>query len=441
MKRIATISLAALLAVAIAIPAMAAEVSIGGAYKVGFIYRNHFKFRAENTPEDRFWAHQNSNVNFTFAVDEDTKVYFEIGMPNSRWGGDLGYSGDNTGDRRLRLSYSYVDWKFKQIGLNARVGLQQIRTPGFAAGTPVMHDKVVGINLSKSLGDVASINAAWLRLADAGNVEDEFDMFYVALPIRLEGLTLLPWGEYSLVGKNVSGRSTFAGATGGEDWDMWHAGISADMKFGDFFVKADFMYGAAEADKGDAEVKGYYAAAKAGMKLGFGTPALTAWYASGNDDKDIGKNQYGLLPTLISDGDPAFTPTGMASWGCAPLTTGFFITSTGVGTAGVALALENMSFVDKLFHTPRVAYWMGTSDEGAAGNILAVRAGGDLAIDKKDSVIEFNFDSRYAFSKNLNIFFDIGYLIADWDKKGPNQSNVKWNEDAMRIATSFIWTF
>lgn len=478
MKRIATISLAALLAVALAVPAVAAELNVKGSYKVGFIYREMVRAK-DGGAFDRYWVHQNSNVAFTFTLDEDTKVVFDIGTPNSRWGGDLRYGGDNTkvtgeldvdkdtggiiqdvtytttneGDRRLRLSYSYVDWKFPSIGLSTRIGLQQFATPGFALGPVVINWKMPGVTLNKTIGDVAAVNLAWMRLSDRNGtvgskaVHDEFDMFFVSVPVRLEGMTFVPWGEYSFIGKDTDQGSFAALPAAAQDkWTMWHAGFTTDLKFGDVFVKADFIYGKAEADKADYEIKGYHVAAKGGIKLGFGSPTVSLWYTSGNDKKDVAKGEYGMMPVLFCDGDPNFWPTSAGARAHGPLTTGFLITSTGIGTAGVALALENMSFVDKLFHTPRIAYWTGTGDRGVSRDYplrtwaMAPGKGGSW-LSEDDSAIEVNFDSRYSISQNLTMFLDLGYIYFDWDKKGPDGSATKFEKNAWRAGTSLIWNF
>ncbi len=467
MKRIATGLFAVVLTVAMAVPAFAAELNVTGAYKVAFVYREGFMLESHGG-YDHYFVHQNSNVAFNFKLDENTKVVFDIGTPNSRWGAETGLKwggDDSTNDRRLRLNYSYVDWKSQDWGLSARVGLQQFATPGFALGPVLMNWKVPAVNVTKTIGDVAAVNLAWIRFNDNAGVndnvavDDEFDMLYVGIPIRLEGMTFLPWGEYSMIGKGTENGVFYRRAAGAvpalsylsDDATMWHVGFTADLKFGDAFVKFDSIYGATSSDlnfggNDDANTKGYYAAIKAGMKMDFGTPTVALWYSSGNDEDDVKDGDYGLLPVLFNDGDPAFWPTSAGARAHGPMTTGFLVTNTGIGTTGVALALENMSFVDKLFHTPRVAYWMGTSDEAVAfnNNPLAGNIDKGSFFSKKDRAYEVSFDSRYDFSKNLKIYVDLGLVYADWNEKGPNgekDSAKEWEDTAFRAATAFVWLF
>jgi hypothetical protein len=295
------------------------------------------------------------------------------------------------------------------------------------------------------------------------------DMLYVALPIRADGMTFIPWGMYTLVGQNVvtNNRGTLAGAdnmhpvhadvSGDSAWTIYHLGLSADMNFGDFFVRADGIYGSLQSkerftgtgsvagatvtmDNDKATSRGFYLAAKTGMKLDFGTPALTAWYTSGNRANKVAEGRWGTMPTLQQDGDPAFTATTLGAWGHFSNTPGQFLTSTGIGTTGVALAIENLSFIDKVFHTPLIAYWKGTNDEGFRGSLNRSRGNGAL-ISKKDSVIEFNFDTRYAFARNMNLLLNMGYLRANWNEKGPHGTATEWTKNGYRLATGFTASF
>lgn len=426
MKRIITLMLAAALTFAMAAPAAATDVNVKGDFTTGFIARDNLNFT--DTDTDKFMAHNRFRSQVEFVASENLKgvVYFTTG--NKRWGTAGNSVGTDSNDVKTR--FAYVDWKIPSTDINVRMGQQPIAFPAAVAGSPILDSTGSGVTTSIKATDNVAINLGWVRLSDDGGASAKdvgADMFFAAVPLNFDSVNVTPYGEYTAVYEKDAG---LLGRIAG-DSKMYHAGVAATIKPIDALaVKFDAIYGAVDNDVKANETKGFFVDAKVEYNVGMGVLGVLGWYASGNDEGDT---DGGQMPSLNNhDGDNwGFAPSSMGTYGNGPLTTGQFITKSGVGTWGAGLMFEKASFVEKLSHDFRVLYYQGTNEAGSAARDFS---GAEVAMTDDDSVIEINVDSKYEIYPGFNAFLQLGYMIPDFE-------NDDQDENAWRVGLSFHYTY
>lgn len=428
MKRIVTLMLAAALTFAMAAPAVALDVNVKGDFTTAFVARDNLNFT--DTDTDKLMAHNRFRSNIEFVASENLKgvVYFTTG--NKRWGNAGDGAGVGTDGNDIKTRFAYVDWKIPSTDVNVRMGQQPIAFPAAVAGSPVFDSTGSGVTTSIKATDNVAVNFGWVRLSDDGGASAKdvgADMFFAAVPMNFDSVNVTPYGEFTRSYKNDAG---LLGRIAG-DSDMYHAGVAATIKPMDALaIRFDAIYGAVSNDVEANETKGFFVDAKVEYNVGMGVLGVLGWYATGNDEGDA---DGGQMPSLNNhNGDNwGFAPSSMGTYGNGPLTTGQFITKSGVGTWGAGLMFERASFVEKLSHDFRVLYYQGTNEAGSAARDFS---GAAIPMTDDDSVIEINVDSRYEIYPGFNTFFQIGYMIPDFE-------NDAQDENAWRVGLSFHYTY
>ena len=208
--------------------------------------------------------------------------------------------------------------------------------------------------------------------------------------------------------------------------------------FDPFNIELDINYGYVE-KMGRYDVVNWYDRSKNGRastkregwlvkalveyKMDWGTPGIFGWYASG-DDKNI-KNGSERMPYLYAE--QKFT--SMLGEDVA-YTGGHTDMKLSLdGSWGIGLQLKDLSFVEDLKHTLRVAYYGGTNDHkvlryryvaDAMNTPNGLReyatnpwnmSGRDLYLTDKDSILEFNVNSYYQIYENLKMGLELAYAV------------------------------
>ena len=119
------------------------------------------------------------------------------------------------------------------------------------------------------------------------------------------------------------------------------------------------------------------------------------------------------------------------------------------GTWGIGLQLRDVSLVEDLSHTFRVAYWGGTNSPEMA--VYASPIGWQegvadgLYLTRNDGLLEFNLINRYEMYENMEINLELGYLanFVDQDtwKKGGSLVRAYEKQDAWKAQLIFAYTF
>lgn len=480
MKRIMTLVLAAGLVFGAATGASAVDFNAKGQWIFGFgAADSNFMKKApdgkKNYGNDTFRAAQRLRLQIDAVASESLSgtVYFEIGdqkWGNAGKGAALGADGTVVEVRR-----AYLDWTIPQTDLKIRMGLQGVTLPNVAGGSSIMDDDVAGITASYKFNDNVGLTALWMRpyndnwtstsSNNPSNFLDNIDLFALMLPVTMDGWKVTPWVMYGAAGKN-----SFTGMNSGDSKsapnmstgllpyfspygtgnafrrnnaysDIFFAGLPIGITALDpFNFELDINYGSStgfgrydafnqksdQVVRADSKREGWLIKGLAEYKMEWMTPGIFAWYGSG-DDGNL-KNGSERMPSISACGnftsfmgdDPKY------GWGTTP-GSDYDLMLNYAGTWGIGLQFKDITFLEDLKHTFRVAYWGGTnnvSNVKYAANAQGAFGGADYAeignqgfyLTTNDYLLEFNLDSTYQIYENLEMAVMLGYIVNGVDR-------------------------
>ena len=509
MKKILTLMLAAGMLLGAASGARAIDFKASGEWLVGFGLGDGSLIKDVNDQkrhqDDTFNAGQRIRLQLDAVASEtlsDT-VFFEIGdqmWGQSESGGALGADSTSV----VKLKNAYIDWMVPNTDLKLRMGLQAVALPNVAGGSAIMDGDAAAVVASYQFNENVGLTALWMRPLNDNytgtnadgeaygngykNYLDNMDLFALMLPLKFDGVELTPWAMYGLQGKNTrfneGGVETADGAlnvtlpgyypgmnfgpgglghTGKSYGSMFWAGLPvAITAFDPLNIEFDINYGYVEAMGrydvlkrgvesvlGNSKREGWLVKALVEYKMDWGTPGIFGWYASG-DDGNV-KNGSERLPSIAGSGNfTSFMGDGNLAWG-----TGYNFYDnnlTYAGTWGIGLQIADVSFVEDLKHTFRVAYWGGTNSPSmvkymgsavAWDDTTAVQDGPYLTTN--DGLLEFNLVNSWQIYENLEANLELGYIINmmdrdTWDKSYVSDRN--WSkQDAWKAQLIFAYSF
>ena len=506
MKKILTLMLAAGMLLGAASGAKAIDFKASGEWLVGFGLGDGSLIKDVDNKkrhhEDTFNAGQRVRLQLDAVASESLSgtVFFEIGdqmWGNAESGGALGADG-----KEVKVKNAYIDWMVPNTDLKLRMGLQAVAMPNVAGGSAIMDGDAAAVVASYQFNDNVGLTALWMRpLNDnyAGRVYgdredyqknylDNMDLFALMLPLKFDGVELTPWAMYGMQGKNTRFNEgevetadgalnmTLPGDLPGMNFgpgglgktskaygSMFWAGLPvAITAFDPLNIEFDINYGYVEAMgrydvlkrgtdlvRGNSKREGWLVKALVEYKMDWGTPGIFGWYASG-DDGNV-KNGSERLPSIAGAGNfTSFMGDGNLAWG-----TGYNFYDnnlTYAGTWGVGLQIADVSFVEDLKHTFRVAYWGGTNSpsmvkymgSGVAWDETTAAQDGPY-LTTNDGLLEFNLVNSWQIYENLEANLELGYIVNmmdkdTWDKSYVSERN--WSkQDAWKAQLIFAYTF
>ena len=506
MKKILTLMLAAGMLLGAASGAKAIDFKASGEWLVGFGLGDGSLIKDVDNKKyhhhDTFNAGQRVRLQLDAVASESLSgtVFFEIGdqmWGNAESGGALGADG-----KEVKVKNAYIDWMVPNTDLKLRMGLQAVAMPNVAGGSAIMDGDAAAVVASYQFNDNVGLTALWMRPlndnytgtnADGeaygngyNNYLDNMDLFALMLPLKFDGVELTPWAMYGMQGKNTrfneGGVDTADGALGvtlpgyypgmnGLALDktskaygsMFWAGLPvAITAFDPLNIEFDINYGYVEAMgrydvlkrgtdlvRGNSKREGWLVKALVEYKMDWGTPGIFGWYASG-DDGNV-KNGSERLPSIVGAGNfTSFMGDGNLAWG-----TGYNFYDnnlTYAGTWGVGLQIADVSFVEDLKHTFRVAYWGGTNSpsmvkymgSAVAWNETTAKQDGPY-LTTNDGLLEFNLVNSWQIYENLEANLELGYIVNMMDKDTWDKSyvsNRNWSkQDAWKAQLIFAYSF
>ena len=507
MKKILTLMLAAGMLLGAASGAKAIDFKASGEWLVGFglgdgslikdvdnkKYRHHDTFNAGQRVRLQLDAVASESLSGT--------VFFEIGdqmWGNAESGGALGADG-----KEVKVKNAYIDWMVPNTDLKLRMGLQAVAMPNVAGGSAIMDGDAAAVVASYQFNDNVGLTALWMRPLNDNytgtnaenepygngyeNYLDNMDLFALMLPLKFDGVELTPWAMYGMQGKNTRfneggvetadgaldvtlpgyypGMNEFAlGKTSKAYGSMFWAGLPvAITAFDPLNIEFDINYGYVEAMgrydvlkrgtdlvRGNSKREGWLVKALVEYKMDWGTPGIFGWYASG-DDGNV-KNGSERLPSIAGAGNfTSFMGDGNLAWG-----TGYNFYDnnlTYAGTWGVGLQIADVSFVEDLKHTFRVAYWGGTNSpsmvkymgSGVAWDDTTAAQDGPY-LTTNDGLLEFNLVNSWQIYENLEANLELGYIVNmmdkdTWDKSYISEQRNWSKQDAWKAQLIFAYTF
>lgn len=512
MKRICTLLLCAGMLLGAATGASAIDFKAKGQWLVGFAgadtnlihkYR-HNKEKFTNS-EDKFQAVQRVRLQLDAVANEylSGTVYFEIG--NQRWGqastgGALGADG-----KVVKLKRAYIDWMVPETELSVRMGIQGLTLPNSAGGSAIMDTDVAGITANYKFNDNVSLTALWARPLndnynggfgngsfnhDPAGYLDNMDLFSLMLPLSFDGYNATPWVMYGIKGRNamhgidswqgfqdgfstMDGNLPFSlypypgindihdmGGTSKEYGNMFWAGLPISITaFDPFNIEIDINYGYVEgmgrywatkafegvSKRSSTERQGWLAKALVEYKMDWGVPGIFGWYGSGDDGNP--KNGSERMPTIVPMNTfTSFLGDGNMGWVWNDYALDY------AGTWGVGLQVRDISFIENLSHTFRVAYWGGTNDTGMVKYMNYADSWNDgwasnnsPYLTTEDGLLEFNLVNNYQMYENFAVNLELGYVANfmdndTWEKAGNRNSSFS-KQDAWKAQLVFNYSF
>ena len=504
MKKILTLMLAAGMLLGAASGAKAIDFKASGEWLVGFGLGDGSLIKDVDNKkyhhDDTFNAGQRVRLQLDAVASESLSgtVFFEIG--DQMWGSNAEESGGALGadGKVVKVKNAYIDWMVPNTDLKRRMGLQAVAMPNVAGGSAVMDGDAAALVASYQFNDNVGLTALWMRpLNDnyAGRVYggredyqknylDNMDLFALMLPLKFDGVELTPWAMYGMQGKNtrfnegdvdtadgalgvtlpgyLPGMNEFAlGKTGKAYGSMFWAGLPvAITAFDPLNIEFDINYGYVEAMgrydvlkrgtdlvRGNSKREGWLVKALVEYKMDWGTPGIFGWYASG-DDGNV-KNGSERMPTVSGCGNfMSFMGDGNYGWSSAGSLYDRNLTYT--GTWGIGLRIHDLSFVEDLKHSFRVAYWGGTNSPSMA-KYVEHSWGWDNGLDKdghylttNDGLLEFNLVNSYQIYENLEANLELGYIVNMMDDdtwKRSYRSDSYKKQDAWKAQLIFAYSF
>ena len=507
MKKLMTLALAAGMLLGAATGARASDFKAKGQWLMGFAagdgsFVSHTNKKGESKKavdqDDAFSAMQRLRLQLDAVASESLSgtVYFEIG--DTTWGqnssgGALGADSNSV----VELKNAYIDWMVPNTDLKFRMGIQNIAMPNVAGGSAVLDDDVAGIVANYQFNENVGLTAVWARpfndnwnktgaserwTGDDANYHDNVDMFALMVPLTFDGVKVTPWAMYGMIGANSwdaidndlhkgsypayslrpyplaynGGSFNTDKAYGSAFWAGLPISVTA---FDPLNIELDINYGYVESmgrydvqqqnskewRRGDTKREGWLVKALVEYKMDWGTPGIFGWYSSG-DDGNV-KNGSERMPTLSGCGNfMSFMGDANYGWGDGRL---YDRNLTYAGTWGVGLRIHDMSFVEDLKHSFRVAYWGGTNSPAMA-KYVSTSYGWDNGLPEgpylttNDGLLEFNLVNSYQIYENLEANLELGYIVNmvdddTWKRSYRTDSYKK--QDAWKAQLIFAYSF
>ncbi|WP_297828421.1 outer membrane homotrimeric porin [uncultured Desulfovibrio sp.] len=507
MKRICTLLLAAGMLLGVATGASAIDFKAKGQWLVGFAGGENQLLSKTRTgangskqkydSSDKFAAQQRVRLQLDAVASEALSgtVFFEIG--NQTWGkaeqgGALGADGT-----MVKVKRAYIDWLVPQTDLKFRMGIQGVTLPNVAGGSAIMDTDAAAITASYQFNENVALTALWARPLNDNyignnshgsenyhqNYLDNMDLFALMLPVKLDGFEITPWAMYGVAGKNslngynadngwgtadgnldyslrpypgISGRDEIGG-TSKAYGNMFWAGLPFAITAWDpLNIEVDINYGYVEsmgrfdaskngvAKRGSTERQGWLAKALVEYKLDWGVPGIFGWYGSG-DDGNV-KNGSERMPSIVPMGNfTSFMGDGNYGWMWVDNSLEY------AGTWGIGLQIRDMSFMEDLKHTFRVAYWGGTNSPSMVKYMDSAYAwndgwgtGASPYLTTNDGLLELNLVNSYQMYENFDVNLELGYIANFMDndtwKKSNNPSSFQ-KQDAWKAQLIFAYSF
>lgn len=507
MKKLTTLALAAAMVMGAATCASAIDFKAKGQWQFGFnvgdsTMTNKTRIGNESkhhtNTNDIFGARQRVRLQLDAVASEALSgtVFFEIGHQYWGKGGNSGAAMGADGTI-VKVRQAYLDWVVPQTDLKIRMGIQNLSLPSVAGdGNILDNTDTAAIVASYQFNENVGATLMWARPYNdnftygsgrTNNALDNLDLFMLSVPLTFDGVEVTPWVMYGMIGKNAFYNTTVAENTGintgaslgnypfgydsaanratgkGYGSAFWFGLPIKVTAFDPLNVELDINYGYVE-KMGRYWAENAYNAAKSGLastkregwlvkalveyKMDWGTPGIFGWYASG-DDKNI-KNGSERMPYLYAE--QKFT--SMLGEDVA-YTGGHTDMKLSLdGSWGIGLQLKDLTFVEDLKHTLRVAYYGGTNDAKMARYATAftndeLRSSNpwqmnkrDLYLTDKDGILEFNVNSYYQIYENLKMGLELAYAVNMMDSDTWKYSGASYSKQDMWSADlTFVYSF
>ena len=419
--------------------------------KTDFIANEGLKFRLGIRVNDTPWGKSTFTVDNPAVVIQVYQAFLQFKWPNTDIKFDIGLQ-----DFDLPLS---VDW----LGANPVLG--GTHAAAAVVEIPVVEQFKIVTGFTRMLDSSATSGFQ----ANTTNKSNDFDGYFLALPITLDGFQATPWGLLAVAGKDANYANTWVG-NGGPNTNeslatnlfslgtaavapglknnqevFWWVGTTLSVTALDpFKFYADIMYGQGNMNehKKDRRSGMFFDVAAEYTGLDMVTPQLTFWWStgeqggihSGSERMPSVVNYWGPSNSFLFDTNQEFNVGQMPT--------------NSTGSMGVVFALEKISFFKDLTHRLTFSYARGTNSPNALreANLLTgvggyVQMGRDLTYNEYS--VGINFDNTYQIYENLALILETGWAHGDYQKSvwGRRFVNQATDGDAWKAAIGLKYKF
>jgi len=504
MKRL-TLALAAILVLGCFASAQAAtEVKMTGDFRVygnwwsgrnftGWANQFNGGVAAGTRTEDNFGVNQRFRLRTDFVANEALKFRLGIRVNNQWWG-----RGTLTADApavSIDVYQAFLQFKWPDTDIEITAGRQPFAIPQskYFDGSLVFDSEAAALIITAPLvPDTLGLLIGYSRFYDDGQwdatttqVADELDLFFMALPITLDGFSVTPWTALGVAGRNagynfesaanlVSPGFLAPGWRHRQNAYWWLGGAIEVDALDPIKFYADVIYGqGAMNDRSASKRHGWFIdAAIEYTGWDILTPSVFGWWSTGEDGS--WRNGSERMPYTFSswNGGTSFLFDGGQELGAD---SNMYMNP--VGSWGLGLSLKNISFIEKLTHRITFVYVQGTNSSRAFRNInyanYAINAAG-LAVPMtgafnrpayygvdytypgytsnglftmgrdltaSECVFGLSFDHKYMIYENLAAIIETGWAHGNFQKSvwGPRLANKA--ADAWRVAFGLQYKF
>ncbi len=424
--------------------------------------------------EDRFQIWERFRLRADFVANEAVK--FRLGLKvQDTWGhGTFTAANPSTA---VEVYQAFLQFKLPGCqDIEVTAGLQDLSLPGNAFFTDSVvfgGDRAAALVVKAPLmGETLSAVGGFARMLDKNRtfdttttqVADEFDVYFLALPISVEGFKATPWGAIGVAGKSANyftagsygPNSSFADSLlsagslvrswGNDQNTYWWAGSTFEVTALDpvkFY--ADVIYGAGASNDHKANKRqGWFI--DAGVEytgLDMVTPQVFGWWSTGEDGST--RNGSERMPSILSNWGPG---NSFLFDGSQELLKQGNMGVNPIGSYGIGASLNNITFMEKLSHRLTFVYLRGNNSAKALrylntllGSNPYYTMGRDLTMN--ESILGANFDTTYQIYENLAAVLETGWAHGDfqssvWGHRLTNKAN---EGDAWKVAFGLTYKF
>ena len=471
MKRFATWAVLAALVLGMAGVAHAAtEVKMTGDARVYGVYFANHNYTGWNTDgtqtEDRFQIWERFRLRSDFVANEAVK--FRLGIKvEDVWGhGTLTAANPSVA---ISVYQAFLQFKMPDCNVEVTAGLQDLSLPTnafFNDSVVFGGDRAAALVVDAPLiQDTLAVKAGFARMIDTNRtydttttqVADEFDLYFLALPITVNGFGITPWGAVGVAGKDanygsagfleylVSAGSFMDGWKNDQNAYWWAGGTFEVTALDPVKFYGDVIYGAgAQNDRKWAKREGWF------IDLGIEytgwdvlTPQVFGWWSTGEDKST--RNGSERMPQVLPNWGPGNSflfddsqELGKESnMGVNP-----------VGNWGAGVSLNNISFVEKLSHILTFTYLHGNNNAKALrylnetlGTNSYYVMGRDLTTN--EYLLGVNFDTKYMIYENLAAILETGWSHGEFQSSvwGHRLASKSRDGDAWKVAFGLTYKF
>ncbi len=425
--------------------------------------------------EDRVQIWERFRLRSDFVANEAVK--FRLGVKVEDTWGHGTFTAANPAVA-IQVYQAFLQFKLPSCDTEITAGLQDLSLPANAFFTDSVvfgGDRAAALVITQPLiADTLSVVGGYARLLDSyrtydpntTQVADEFDAYFLALPITLPGFKASPWGTVAVAGRaanyftagSYGPNSTFAdgllsagtfitpvGLRNSQN-AYWWAGSTFEVTVLDpVTFYADVIYGSGNAaDRKKNERSGWFidlGAEYTGWDVL--TPQVFGWWSTGEDKST--RNGSERMPSILSN----WGPGNSFLFDCSQdLSKQGNMGVNPIGSYGLGASLNNISFIEKLTNRLTFVYLRGNNSAKAIRFLNATMGsnpyftmGRDLT--DNEYILGANFDTTYQIYQNLAAVVETGWAHGEFQTSvwGHRLAEKARSGDAWKVAFGLTYKF